>query len=123
MSNKNISNRRIFLARSLTVVTALATHKLLDLWPAQFSPQQTDWHIDTETLQDILQRKSSANLAQTLPPHIQRGGRFSVDPAGASLPNGVHLSPEGILTIQTAAPTQMVGVVFNYDEPEVNQLG
>jgi hypothetical protein len=58
------------------------------------------------------------DLRPTLPGHVRRGGRFSVSSTGAPLPNGVMLSPEGVLSVTSdATPGFTPGVVFAYDEP------
>ncbi len=55
-------------------------------------------------------------LALTLPGSVSRGGVFSVDPAGAPLPEGLTLSPSGRLAAEGQAPSTTRGVVFVYSE-------
>jgi hypothetical protein len=57
------------------------------------------------------------DLSRTLPASIARGGRFSVDTAGAPLPRGMSLSTAGLLAVGTAAIGSVVGVVFAYEAP------
>jgi len=59
------------------------------------------------------------DLNPTLPSGVRGGGRFAVDPRGTPLPPGVALSVEGVLSVTAqAAPGEVNGVVFVYEEPE-----
>lgn len=57
----------------------------------------------------------SIDLNGTLPANVLRGGAFSVDPSGASLPAGVSLASNGVLTLALTAHVGVTGgVLFNY---------
>ena len=56
-------------------------------------------------------------MSATLPSGVVKGGVFGVSSNGAALPNGVTLSPAGILSIGSATATEVVGVIFTYQEP------
>ena len=60
---------------------------------------------------------STFDLSRTLPSSIARGGKFSVDTAGAPLPRGMSLSAAGLIAVGTAAIGSVVGVVFAYESP------
>ena len=52
------------------------------------------------------------------PSGVNTGGTFSVDRTGATLPLGVTLASNGILSVSASAGVgQVVGVVFSYLEP------
>lgn len=57
------------------------------------------------------------DLAATLPNGVTPGGVFALDPSGSALPAGLLLSPEGVLTVGTAAVGSTQGVKFSYTEP------
>ncbi|MCX8005115.1 MAG: hypothetical protein N2688_09185, partial [Burkholderiaceae bacterium] len=57
------------------------------------------------------------DLSATLPAGVVRGGTFGVDPSGARLPDGMTLSPAGILSLGSATVGQTTGVIFTYTEP------
>ncbi len=57
------------------------------------------------------------NLVATLPASVARGGTFGVSNAGAKLPNGMGLTPAGILSAGTATVGSVTGVVFTYSSP------
>jgi hypothetical protein len=57
------------------------------------------------------------DLATTLPVEVKRGGIFSIDPSGASLPTGATLTANGLLYAGTAIVGTTTGVVFRYSEP------
>ncbi len=57
------------------------------------------------------------DLSLGLPPGVKRGGQFRVDPLGAPLPEGLHLSATGLLTVHSSQPLRVTGVIFEYDEP------
>jgi hypothetical protein len=57
----------------------------------------------------------SVDLNDTLPSNVPRGGSFSVDPAGPSLPAGMSLAANGVLLIAASARVGVTrGVIFNY---------
>jgi hypothetical protein len=61
---------------------------------------------------------SAFDLNRTLPSNVRRGGRFSVSPAGTALPDGVVLSPEGLISAGVATlADNYANIVFEYDEP------
>lgn len=61
---------------------------------------------------------TSFDLASFLPEGVSAGGTFSADGSGAPLPDGVSLSPEGILTVAADAPAGLTsGVIFAYEAP------
>jgi hypothetical protein len=55
------------------------------------------------------------DLAATLPATVARGGSFGVDAAGARLPNGMLLTPDGKLSVGAATVGLVSGVVFTYE--------
>jgi hypothetical protein len=57
------------------------------------------------------------DLSPGLPPHVVRGGTFAVSPSGAALPDGMRLSSAGIVSLGSAVPGVVEGVVFSYSEP------
>jgi hypothetical protein len=58
------------------------------------------------------------DLNETLPRNVARGGVFSVDATGLSLPKGVSLQPDGWLVADvSAAGASVSNVVFSYEEP------
>jgi hypothetical protein len=58
------------------------------------------------------------DLASTLPSGVAHGGVFEVSASGSPLPNGMTLSPAGILAVGSAATGEVSsGVVFSYSEP------
>jgi len=57
---------------------------------------------------------STFDLASTLPPGIARGGVFAVDSSGPTLPAGVSLSSDGILSAASQSPASVSGVIFSY---------
>ncbi len=61
---------------------------------------------------------TTVDLARTLPASVPRGGVFSVEPTGASLPSGASLAPSGILSISSASAVSITaGIVFAYNAP------
>ena len=57
----------------------------------------------------------SIDLNGTLPANVLRGGTFSVDPSGTSLPAGVSLAINGMLTLASTVPAGVTnGVFFSY---------
>jgi hypothetical protein len=57
------------------------------------------------------------DMKTTLPPGAAPGGVFSVHSTSAPLPAGMTLSPDGILSVGTAEPVTVEGVIFAYDTP------
>jgi hypothetical protein len=57
------------------------------------------------------------DLSATLPDGVVRGGTFGVSPSGVALPAGMVLAATGELSVGTAAPTEISGVIFTYVEP------
>jgi hypothetical protein len=57
------------------------------------------------------------DLATTLPTGVARGGVFTIDSTGASLPTGVTMTSNGLLYAGTASVGTTTGVVFRYSEP------
>jgi hypothetical protein len=57
------------------------------------------------------------DLSATLPSGVAKGGTFGVSSSGAALPSGVTLSSAGILSIGNAGATDVVGVIFTYQQP------
>lgn len=55
------------------------------------------------------------DLKPTLPAGTPAGGTFGVDAAGVTLPTGMSLSPDGILSVGTATAHIIEGVVFTYE--------
>jgi hypothetical protein len=55
------------------------------------------------------------DLKATLPPGAPRAGTFGIDPAGAGLPAGMNLSPQGVLAVGSATIGSVGGVVFTYE--------
>lgn len=76
------------------------------------------WSIDPPPVL-IAGSSSGYDLSQTLPQGVVRGGNFSLDASSAPLPNGVTLSPAGILSASASATGTFSGVVFAYKEPTV----
>jgi hypothetical protein len=61
---------------------------------------------------------TSFDLAASLPPGFAAGGTFYADESGAPLPDGVSLTPSGILTVAADAPAGLTaGVIFAYAAP------
>ena len=57
----------------------------------------------------------SIDLNETLPADVPRGGVFSLDATGASLPAGMSLSANGLLSVSSTALTGVTtGLVFKY---------
>lgn len=57
----------------------------------------------------------SIDLNETLPADVPRGGSFSLDPNGASLPAGMSLASNGLLSVASTALTGVTtGLVFKY---------
>jgi hypothetical protein len=57
----------------------------------------------------------SIDLNGTLPANVLPGGTFSVDPSGASLPAGVSLASNGVLTLASIVHAGVTGgLLFNY---------
>ena len=57
----------------------------------------------------------SIDLNETLPADVPRGGSFSLDPNGASLPAGMSLASNGLLSVASNALTGVTtGLVFKY---------
>ena len=57
----------------------------------------------------------SIDLNETLPADVPRGGSFSLDVNGASLPAGMSLAANGLLSISSTALTGVTtGLVFKY---------
>ncbi|MCS6945905.1 MAG: hypothetical protein RMK97_10930 [Sutterellaceae bacterium] len=65
----------------------------------------------------VIGQVTTYDLAATLPPGVARGGTFGVDPNGERLPEGMTLSPAGILSLGSATVGQTTGVIFTYTEP------
>lgn len=83
--------------------------------PAAVDPPA--WNL-SEALSLLTDGSNRFDLAATLPDGIKPGGRFSVSPAGAALPDGVLLTAAGWLSAAAGARIGPVeGVVFAYDEP------
>lgn len=71
-----------------------------------------------------LDSKKPFDLSKTLPRDVRHGGRFSVDlNNGASLPEGIHLSADGLLRVQNGCSQNICGVVFTYEEPNFTAKG
>ncbi|HUL68225.1 MAG TPA: hypothetical protein VLW55_26755 [Burkholderiaceae bacterium] len=84
--------------------------------PTKAEDRPTPWVVRPQ----LTARKPAVvwDLSASLPPGVKRGGRFYVDPSGASLPPGVRLSPQGILSVTDEARAGSTeGVVFGYTEP------
>lgn len=77
------------------------------------------WNIDTKEMQSNLEACGFVDLNSTLPKGVKQGGIFSVSVCGNDLPEGVELTREGVLKIQTHKPHLISGVKFNYEEPKV----
>ena len=57
------------------------------------------------------------DLTRTLPNGVSRGGIFSVDlERGEALPNGMSLSSDGILLMESFTQQNISGIVFSYQE-------
>ena len=74
------------------------------------------WTISPEP-SFVIGQITTTDLSTTLPAGIVKGGIFSVDLSGATLPQGMTLSPAGILSLGGAAVGSTSGVVFSYTEP------
>jgi hypothetical protein len=57
------------------------------------------------------------DLKKSLPSTVKAGGSFSVDSSGTSLPAGIALSADGVLSAASASVGSFSGVVFAYTEP------
>lgn len=57
------------------------------------------------------------DLAATLPPHVRRGGTFSLAQGSPPLPAGMTLEPDGVLRLGTAPIGAEALVTFAYEEP------
>ncbi len=56
----------------------------------------------------------TVSIGQFLPPGTEPGGSFSVGPSSASLPPGMQLTGDGVLSVGSAAVGTVEGVVFSY---------
>jgi hypothetical protein len=57
----------------------------------------------------------SIDLNETLPIEAPRGGSFSVDPGGASLPAGMSLAANGLLSVASTTRAGVTnGLIFIY---------
>ena len=83
--------------------------------PPPPAPEVGAWNVGS--LYFMVGSGARMDLAATLPSGVARGGTFGVSSAGAALPSGVTLSPQGILSIGNAGATEVVGVIFTYQEP------
>jgi hypothetical protein len=82
------------------------------------SAADASWSVTPDPILRIGHQSVVFDLSPTLPLHIRRGGRFAVDSRGKPLPNGVVLTPQGVLMLTNAAQEgQTTGIVFSYDEP------
>lgn len=106
-------NRRMFVARLATLSVAslfgsVASGLILrTIGETQWIPPSLDG----------LAPGSTIDLSATLPASVRRGGVFSVHAQGATLPEGVILTREGMLVVNSLAACQAQGVVFCYEEP------
>ena len=75
-------------------------------------PTALGWNV---TIPMLNVGSGTFDLSTTLPANVARDGIFGVDPAGASLPAGMTLSPAGVLSVGTATVSIATGVVFTYD--------
>ena len=83
--------------------------------PPPASPAAQSWDPIVPPL--LVGSHLTFDLSRTLPASIARGGKFSVDTAGAPLPRGMSLSAVGLLAVGTAAIGSVAGVVFAYEAP------
>lgn len=74
------------------------------------------WSVNPQPVL-IAGSSSGFDLSQTLPQGVARGGTFSLDASSAPLPNGVTLSPAGILSASASTTGTFSGVIFAYQEP------
>jgi diacylglycerol kinase family enzyme len=82
--------------------------------PAQ---SRTEWPSQ-ETLAVVVGSPTTVDLKQMLPSGSVRGGRFELDSSGSPLPSGVTLTPDGLLSANSASQTGVIyGVVFAYILP------
>ena len=58
------------------------------------------------------------DLSETLPSGVSRGGTFSLTSTSRSLPTGVSLSTQGILTVVDPIVGITSNIVFAYAEPD-----
>ncbi len=57
------------------------------------------------------------DLSQTLPSGVSRGGTFSLASTSRSLPSGVSLSTQGVLTLVDPIAGITSNIIFAYAEP------
>lgn len=82
--------------------------------PAPEAPAPvTAWRPVVPTL--LVGSTATFDLRTTLPAETVAGGRFSVNPEGAPLPAGMQLSDVGVLSVGTASPGAVTGVIFSYE--------
>lgn len=86
--------------------------------PASAAASASAWDIIPPPVLLAGQIEVVFNLEPSLPDDVRRGGRFAVSPTGNPLPDGVALTPSGILSVTSeSAVSEAVGVVFFYEEP------
>lgn len=104
------SRRQILKRGFLTLTTLMALPQLPT--PSQILQ---DWNPGTEI---YLSTDRPFDLATTLPTGTQTGGIFSVHSSGTQLPEGVHLSSDGKLTLQKDSQLELIdlrGVLLTYE--------
>lgn len=80
-------------------------------------PPATEWVVPEIYL--VIGQVTEFDLNTTLPPQVERGGVFGVDPKGSPLPEGMILDPDGILHLGTAQAGRVTGVIFSYTTPDL----
>lgn len=133
-SRTNLARRRLSTGLCLGLLTTLAGcgGSGDDLLPNVSAPASTPaggtpgggTPTVASTTWDVVPNRALAiaaggtfNLAATLPENAATGGIFEVDPSGAPLPDGITLSPTGLLSVSSSATGGTAGVVFRYTPP------
>jgi hypothetical protein len=75
----------------------------------------TDWNVGP--LFFLAGSVAALSLELTLPSGAVKGGTFGISTTGAALPTGMTLSQSGILSVGSASPGKVDGVIFTYTEP------
>jgi hypothetical protein len=83
--------------------------------PPTSAPATEQWNVNLPAF--TAGSGATFDLASTLPASVQRGGTFSVSPAGAPLPAGMTLTASGILSVGSVYAGQTTGIIFMYSLP------
>lgn len=107
--------RRHFLGLLATNMGLLALKPFDGLIPKSSTKGQ--WVIPEIQVSNHVDQ--TIDLSHTLPPGMKYGGKFYVDSRGKSLPQGITLSSNGILSVKKDSANSVEGVIFAYHEPFV----